>query len=365
VNIKVTVNKDRIENFIVEKKSVAKGPKVVALGGGTGLSTMIRGLKHYTENITAVVTVADDGGSSGMLRQDLGMLPPGDIRNCILALADTEPVMEQLFQYRFTEGSLKGQNFGNLFLAAMNGISGSFVEAVKRTSDVLAVTGRVLPVTSQDVELCAIFDNGLKVCGESKISRMKMVHRSRIRNVHLHPLNVEPLPEVIDAISEADIIILGPGSLYTSIIPNLLVKGISEAIKNSPALKIYVCNIMTQPGETEGYTAYEHLAAIEEHAGSRFIDYCIVNTHIISGGLLNKYFEDGAEPDRIDRAMFRNNNVKLIEGDILAIHHGYIRHDTKKLARIIAELAVDSARIRDKKRIIDYYYVKDRLKQKV
>jgi len=363
IDIRVTFNQDRVENLIVEKKVITRGPKIVAIGGGTGLSTMLRGLKQYTENITAVVTVADDGGSSGMLRQDLGMLPPGDIRNCILALADMEPAMEQLLQYRFTEGSLKGQNFGNLFIAAMNGISGNFVEAVKRFSDVLAVTGRVLPVTAENINLCAVFDNGTEVCGESKIAQRKIEQNCRIKNVFLSPKKVNPLPEVIEAIGDADMIILGPGSLYTSIIPNLLVDGVSEAIQNSSAIKIYVCNIMTQPGETEKYTAYDHLKAIQEHAGGQFfIDYCIVNTRVISGGLLEKYFKDGAEPVRIDRAKFRERNIKLIEEDVLKIYHDYIRHDTEKLAKILAKLSLNIPKLKDRKRIIDYYYVKSRLK---
>jgi len=363
IDIRVTFNQDRVENLIVEKKVITRGPKIVAIGGGTGLSTMLRGLKQYTENITAVVTVADDGGSSGMLRQDLGMLPPGDIRNCILALADMEPAMERLLQYRFTEGSLKGQNFGNLFIAAMNGISGNFVEAVKRFSDVLAVTGRVLPVTAENINLCAVFDNGTEVCGESKIAQRKIEQNCRIKNVFLSPKKVNPLPEVIEAIGDADMIILGPGSLYTSIIPNLLVDGVSEAIQNSSAIKIYVCNIMTQPGETEKYTAYDHLKAIQEHAGGQFfIDYCIVNTRVISGGLLEKYFKDGAEPVRIDRAKFRERNIKLIEEDVLKIYHDYIRHDTEKLAKILAKLSLNIPKLKDRKRIIDYYYVKSRLK---
>ena len=243
-----------------------KGPKIVAVGGGTGLSTMLRGLKAFTSNITAVVTVADDGGGSGVLRQELGMLPPGDIRNCILALADTEPLMEQLLQYRFRGGKLNGQNFGNLFLAAMDGISSSFVEAVKRMSDVLAVTGRVLPVTLNDVTLCAELEDGSIVCGESQIGNRRQFNRCRIRRVYLEPSDAEPLDDVIDAINQADVIVLGPGSLYTSILPNLLVRGICPAIKRSSAIKIYVCNVMTQPSETEEYNVSDHIRALEEHS---------------------------------------------------------------------------------------------------
>ena len=224
----------------------AHGPKVAVIGGGHGLSNMLRGLKQYTENISAIVTVADDGGGSGMLRQDLGMPPPGDIRSCMEALANTEPVMRELLHYRFTEGSLAGQSFGNLFLAALNGISPSFDAAVRRMSQVLAITGRVLPVTTADVQLEAEFENGATVVGESKIFYCKKQEDCRIRQ--MIPSRPKALPEAVSAIADADMIVLGPGSLYTSIIPNLLVDGIVKAIRESDALKVYVCNVMTQEG---------------------------------------------------------------------------------------------------------------------
>ncbi len=319
---------------IIKKKE----PKIVAIGGGTGLSTMLRGLKEYTPNITAIVTVADDGGGSGILREDLGMLPPGDIRNCILALASTEPIMEQLLRYRFEEGSLKGQSFGNLFLAAMNGISENFEEAVKKMSDVLAVTGKVLPVTAQNVQLCALLDNHMTVCGESKIAKVKSQYKSSIAKVYFVPSDVFPLQEVLDAILDADIIITGPGSLYTSILPNLIVKDVADTIRQSKALKVYVCNIMTQPGETDGFTAYEHIEAIESHVGTGLFNCCIVNGQNIPEELLLRYSEDGAQAVEIDNNRFRKNNIKLLIRDILHIKNGYIRHDTDKLALIISKL---------------------------
>ena len=242
-------------------------PRIAAIGGGHGLSSMLRGLKRYTKYITAIVTVADDGGGSGMLREDLGMLPPGDIRNCIMALANTEPTMQQLLNYRFTEGSLTGQSFGNLFLAAMNGISGSFDEAVQRMGDVLAITGRVLPVTNQNVYLEAKFDNGSRTLGESKIFYAKKINDCRIRQVRLVPEHPQALQDSIDAILQADIIVIGPGSLYTSIIPNFLVDGICEAIRASGAVREYILNIMMQDGETDGYTGEDHVRALLEHAG--------------------------------------------------------------------------------------------------
>lgn len=361
--LRVAVDDDGISKLVYERRINVRGPKVVAIGGGTGLSTMLRGLKHYTSNITAVVTVADDGGGSGVLRQDLGMLPPGDIRNCILALASTEPIMEQLLQYRFAEGILKGQSFGNLFLAAMNGISGNFEEAIKKVSDVLAVTGRVLPVTLQDIQLCAELENGTIVCGESKIAEQKKKYNSPIKRIFLKPDDATPLPDVLDAIFDADVIITGPGSLYTSIIPNLIVAGVAEAIRNTKALKIHVCNVMTQPGETDGYSAFDHIAAIEKHAGKGLVDWCITNTQHVPLDLLERYFEDGAQPVAVDSDRFKGTGLKLLEEEILTISNSYVRHDTDKLASLIAKLVLDEVLSVDNKRIIDYYYVKDKLQK--
>lgn len=360
---KISLDSDRLSNMLYEKRILIKGPKIVAIGGGTGLSTMLRGLKSYSSNITAIVTVADDGGGSGVLRQDLGMLPPGDIRNCVLALADTEPIMEQLLQYRFREGMLKGQNFGNLFLAAMDGISSSFEEAVQKMSDVLAVTGRVLPVTLEDVKLCAELEDGYIICGESKIGKHYSFHPGKIKRVFMEPEAVKPLQDVLEAIAEADIIVLGPGSLYTSIIPNLLVSGVTDALKKSAAIKVYVCNVMTQPGETEGFSVFGHIDAIEKHSCSGIIDYCIVNNADIPGDLKKKYEEDGAETVRIDRDPVEKAGIRLIPGDFVSVRDGFIRHNHKHLAETIIDLVAEEVLARDKKRIIDYYYVKDRLRK--
>ena len=337
------------------KSILMKGPRIVALGGGTGLSTMLRGLKLYTSNITAVVTVADDGGGSGILRQDLGMLPPGDIRNCILALANTEPILEQLLQYRFKEGRLKGQNFGNLFLAAMDGISSGFEEAVRRMSDVLAVTGRVLPVTLDDVMLCAELEDGCVICGESQIGKHNSYHSGRIRKVYLEPRTVVALNEVIDAISTADAIILGPGSLYTSIIPNLLVEGICDAIKKSGAAKLYISNVMTQPGETGGYSVFDHIKAMEDHSCKGIVDYCIINNADIPEDLKEKYREDGAEQVKIDKDALDRAGIKLLEQAFVSIKNGYVRHDPSKLADTIIEVIVQKMLMEDRERIADYY----------
>lgn len=247
-------------------EKMRKGPAIAAIGGGHGLSAILRGLKLYTDDLTAIVTVADDGGGSGMLREDLGMPPPGDIRSCMEALADTESLMQRLLAYRFPEGRLAGQAFGNLLLAALTGVSSSFDEAVARMSEVLAIAGRILPVTNSDVQLEATFENGTSVCGESKIFAFKKAQDCRIHHVRLIPEDPPALPAALDAIRQAEVVLLGPGSLYTSVIPNLLVDGVAEAIQESRALKIYICNIMTQDGETEGMTAADHVSALLEPA---------------------------------------------------------------------------------------------------
>lgn len=362
---RISLDSDRLSNLLYEKRILIKGPKIVVIGGGTGLSTMLRGLKVYSSNITAIVTVADDGGGSGVLRQDLGILPPGDIRNCVLALADTEPIMEKLLQYRFEDGMLKGQSFGNLFLAAMDGISTSFEEAVRKMSDVLAVTGRVLPVTLQDVKLCAELEDGHIICGESLIGKHNTDHPGKINRVFLEPQEVKPLQDAIDSIAEADIIVLGPGSLYTSVIPNLLVSSICESLKKSNAIKVYVCNVMTQPGETDGYSVYEHINAIEKHSFSKIVDYCIANTADIPDELKEIYLLDGAETVSIDYELLKKVGIQLIENDFVSIRNNLIRHDHKKLAESIIDLVAEEVLAKDKKRIIDYYYVKDRLKKNI
>ena len=309
--------------------------KVVVIGGGTGLSTMLRGLKQYTSHITAIVTVGDDGGGSGKLREDLGMLPPGDIRNCILALADTEPLMEDLLQYRFTEGSLKGQCFGNLFLAAMAGISENFEDAVQKMSSVLAVKGKVLPVTLDDMKLVAELENGEIIEGESKIPSEVIVRNTRIKKIAIKPIDAKPLEEAIKAINNADVIIMGPGSLYTSIIPNLLVKGIPEAICKSPAKKVYISNVMTQPGETDGFKVSNHLKILMDYGVAENIDYVIANNGIIPPDIKEKYAKENAELVVLDYENISNLNVNVIEADLIKITKRYVKHNAEKLAELI------------------------------
>lgn len=314
------------------------GPRIVAIGGGTGLSTMLRGLKQYTSRLTAIVTVADDGGGSGVLRHELGMLPPGDIRNCLEALANVEPVMSELLHYRFTEGSLKGQSFGNLFLAALNGITGSFDQAVQAMSQVLAITGRVLPVTTKDIQLEATFANGTKVLGESKIYYCKKRENCRIARVRLLPEAPPALPEALDAIRAADMLILGPGSLYTSIIPNLLVEGIAPAIRASNALKIYVANVMTQEGETEGYSSADHIRALFQHGGPDLFRLCLVNSGEMPGDVLQRYAGEGAEPTQWDEHSCAELGVELVSRPVSLVENGFVRHNPERLAEVLMEL---------------------------
>lgn len=297
---------------------------------------MLRGLKVYTPNITAIVTVMDDGGGSGILRDELGMLPPGDIRNCIEALSSSEQTMARLLNYRFESGSLKGQSFGNLFLAAMNGISDSFDQAVARTAEVLAITGRVLPVTNEDVHLEVELENGVRILGESNIAKVK--RDCGIRRAHLVPERVAALEESIRAISEADAIIIGPGSLYSSLIPNLLVEGISDAIKASTAVRIYVCNIMTEPGETPGYSVSDHIRVLFDHAGGKIFDYCLANRFPLPNTTVEQYTRDGSSQLFADTEKINDLGVEVFQSDIAGEGGKFARHDPHRLAREIMSL---------------------------
>lgn len=323
---------ERLVETIYNHRSLQRGPKIVTIGGGTGLSSLLKGLKEYTSNITAIVTVTDDGGSSGRLRDNLGILPPGDIRNCVVALADKESLMEEVLQYRFTSGELAGHNLGNLFLAGLTNVSGGFDGAVRALSKVLAIRGQVLPATLENVTLGAELADKALVFGECNIS----ASQSRIKRIFLRPEVCRPLPEALAAIQEADIIIFGPGSLYTSIIPNLLVQGMVEAIENSPAQKLYICNIMTQPGETQGYTAHEHIKAIYDHVGP-IVDQILVNSEAIPNRLLKKYREKGAAPVRVDTSALARLGVR-VWSKYLVQHSNLVRHQPEKLAQAVMEI---------------------------
>lgn len=322
-------------DMLYQKKHLSRGPKIVAVGGGHGLSMLLSGIKEYTSNISAIVTVADDGGSSGRLRQEFDILPPGDIRNCLIALADAPSLMRELFQFRFdTNSQLSGHSFGNLFITVMTRLTGDFEKAVKETSKVLALRGQVIPSTLNNVTLVAQHKDGTETQGEANIPE---AHRP-INRVLLKPEGSQATPDAIKAIQEAQIITLGPGSLYTSIIPNLLTKEITDAIVASSAIKVYVCNAMTQPGETDGYSASDHIKALVSHSHPRILDYCIVNTGEIPQEILKRYAQDNSYLVVNDRRKIENMGYRIIEDDCTIVEEEVIRHDRVKLAKIILGL---------------------------
>jgi uncharacterized cofD-like protein len=323
------------------------GLRVVALGGGTGLSTLLRGLKEHVvrrsdqlpsverpvTDLAAIVTVTDDGGSSGRLRRENRILPPGDIRNCMVALAKDETLLTRLFQYRFHAGrGLTGHNFGNLFLAALTHVTGDFAEAVRVSAKVLAVRGRIFPSTISNVHLVATLATGKKVHGETRISRSKVP----IRKLELNPRRVRPLPGVVDAIEKANLILMGPGSLYTSVIPNLLIPEIARAIVRSKAPRVYIANLMTQPGETTHYTLSEHLRAIKQHVQGKVIDVVIANSKPVSPEVARRYRAENAEQVRLDRDKLLQLGLRVISDDLLD-EHGVIRHNSVRLARLLLD----------------------------
>lgn len=318
---------EKLVDYVFERRQLELGHPLVALGGGTGLPELLRGVKRYTSNVSAIVTMADDGGSTGRLRES-GYPPPGDIRNCLVALAEVESFMTELFQYRFREesGALNGHSFGNLLLAALTDLSGDFQAAIKETSKVLAIRGQVLPATLDDVTLCAELETGEIVRGQSQVNQS----RPRIVRAFLDPAEATPLPEALAAIRGATIIVIGPGSLYSSVIPNLLVKDIAAAIRESPALRVYVCNVMTQPHETDGYKASDHVRAVLDHGGS--IDYVLVNTRRPASSALRRYHESGADLVEPDFEALRALNVHPLAGDFIN-NENLVRHDHVKLAQ--------------------------------
>ncbi len=312
--------------------------KIVAFGGGTGLSILLRGLKNYTKDISAVVTVADNGGGSGVLREDLGMLPPGDMRNCIIALSDVEPSMIKLMQHRFNDGYLKGQSFGNLLIAAMYEIFGSYEYALKEIGSIFRLSGKVLPMTLQDTHLKAYLENGECILGEKSIPEYVSKLNTKIDKVALMPSVCKPLDETVKDIKEADVIVIGPGSLYTSVIPNMLVEDMPKILTDSKAKVFYVCNLMTQPGETDNYNVVDHVDAIIKHTQRYMIDYVIVNDKIISDDLIINYKYEGAKQVMIDQEQIKKleeMNVKVIASNFVEIRKNYIRHNSDKIGQLL------------------------------
>jgi uncharacterized cofD-like protein len=324
----------QLVDMLLDSRRLKRGPKIVTIGGGTGLSNLLRGLKQYSSNITAIVTVADDGGSSGRLRREMGVIPPGDIRNCLAALADEEKLLTELFQYRFHSGDgLSGHSFGNLFLTAMTEITGDLERGIAASSKVLAVRGKVLPSTLEQVMLYARLTDGRLIEGESNITKAG----GTIEKIGCHPSNPPALPAAIRAIEEADYIIIGPGSLFTSIIPNLLIPQIREALLNIQIPKIYICNIMTEPGETDGFTVADHIYAINQVCGKRLCDAVLVQRKPPSEDFLNKYSQKNSHPVFLDKEDVYNLGCRLVLADIMEEDRikGYLRHDPYRLARAL------------------------------
>ena len=324
-------------DVIYQHRHLNRGPRIVAIGGGHGLSTVLRGLKEHTNNLTAIVTVGDDGGSSGRLRREMGVLPPGDMRMCLVALADAEPLMTQLFQYRFDKGSgLEGHSFGNLFLVAMNAITGNFEKALRESSRVLAVRGQILPSTLEDIALCAEYEDGETIHGESQLPDV----RKPIKRLFLQPAMPQAYPEALKAILEADMIVIGPGSLYTSVLPNLLVEDICTAVRRATAVKVYVCNVATQRGETDDFFASDHIAALERHIGKGVFHYVIVNNNSRTTG------DIGVDSRLVEmNGAAESTDYRVIEDDVVDVAHPHF-HDPKKLATSLMRLYYDRATVR-------------------
>ena len=324
----------RLVDIMYRKRFLEHGPKIVVVGGGTGLSVILHGIKEFTSNITAVVTVADDGGSSGRLRQQFDIVAPGDIRNCLVALANDETMMRDLFQYRFEkETEFSGHSFGNLFITAMTQVTGDFEKALKESSKILSIRGRVLPSTLEKIVLVAQHKDGRISEGEAKIPKMG----SPIKNIFIRPQDASAAPDVINAIREAELLILGPGSLYTSIIPNLLIKEIREAIIAAEVTKIYICNIMTQAGETDHFKASDHVKELVAHTHPKILDFCVVNVGSIPLAMQEKYSSEHAVPVQPDSRVIQELGYDVIEEDLVSVTD-HIRHNADKLAKIITNL---------------------------
>jgi uncharacterized cofD-like protein len=325
---------EELVDRLLNHRRLNRGPKIVAIGGGTGLSNLLRGLKDYSAKITAIVTVADDGGSSGRLRREIGVLPPGDIRNCLAALADEEKLLTELFQYRFQAGDgLMGHSFGNLFLTAMSDIAGDLEQAIAASSKVLAVRGEVLPATLSDVSLWAELADGRRIEGESSITKAN----GQILKIGCTPANPPALPRAAQALREADFMIIGPGSLYTSVIPNLLVPEIADAIANTEVPRIYVCNIMTQPGETDGYSVADHIRAIDRACGRPLFDAVVVQGKVPSAKALIRYSQENSYPVVLDREAVTQLGRRIVIANVMDEDEntGLIRHNSQRLAGML------------------------------
>lgn len=349
VTVLIPERENELVNIMYQKRYLERGPRLVVIGGGSGLSILLHGLKEFTSNITAIVTVADDGGSSGRLRSQFNIPPPGDIRNCLVALADSEPLMSDLFQFRFKEaGELEGHSFGNLFILAMLKVTGDFEKAIRESSKILAIRGRVVPSTLKHVSLVAHHKDGHVSEGESNITK----YNSPVERLYLKPENCGATDDALNAIQNADGIVVGPGSLFTSILPNLLIEDLAMAISLSKAPKIYVCNVMTQPHETDGLTALDHVNAIVEHTKPEILSHIIVNTGQMSQSVLSKYAKEGAFPVTADLEKLRGLGYQIIEENIVN-YQDMIRHNPRRVSKIILDIVNDTKKrqVEEKKRL--------------
>ena len=336
VTVLLPERENELVNIMYQKRYLERGPKLVVIGGGSGLSVLLHGLKEFTSNITAVVTVGDDGGSSGRLREQFNIPPPGDIRNCLVALADAEGLMGDLFQYRFAEkesGDFEGHSFGNLFILAMLKVTGDFEKAIREASKILAIRGRVVPSTVKSVTLVAQHKDGAVTVGESNISKTP----SPIERLYLKPEAVHASQDALEAIREAEGIVMGPGSLYTSILPNLLIEDLADALAASSAPKIYVCNVMTQPHETDHFSAFDHVNALIAHTRPELLSHVIVNTGPVPAAMITKYAKEEAHPVAADVAKIKSLGYEVVEDNIVTVKD-MVRHNSRRVSKLIVDI---------------------------
>lgn len=352
-------NNASLMEIIFTQRKLTRGPAITVIGGGTGLATLLRGMKYITNHCTAVVTVADDGGSSGRLRKEMGILPPGDLRNCLVAMADREPLMERIMQYRFKGNSpLAGHSFGNLFIAAMAEAEGGMEAGLAATSQILNVRGKVVPSTLCDIRLKAKMTDGSIITGESEIPK---AHK-RIKSMEMEPADAVAAPSAVKAILDADILIFGPGSLYTSVIPNLLVEGIRDAVIKSKAVKIYICNVMTQPGETDAYGAYEHVQALTQHVGEQFLNYVIVNDQRVTEAQLAQYSKTGSMPVTPDIKKIERLGIQVIPTRLIS-NKDLVRHNPQRLAQVIISLVYRLRLFGKGIQFFDYFFMRQSMRE--
>lgn len=362
--VKKTDKRANVKSLIYDKKVYDQGPKIVVIGGGSGLNAVLRGLKEYTENITAVVTVSDYGDKHSDSRMLLDTLPLEDIKESVVALAGNEEEMNNLINFKFQYGNLKALSFGDLYLLAMQNLYSDFSKSVEKSKDILNMTGRVLPVTQEEIEICAELTDGTVVKGRSEIPEAIDEKIVAVKRVYISPSNVKPAPGVIEAIKDADAVIIGPGSLYTNVIPNLLVKGVAKAIKESKAFKIYISNIMTEPGQTYNYSLSDHIKAIKRHIGEGSIDYCIYDTGEIMPEFIRKYNMKGSELVEQDIQKAKAEGIKMIKRDLATIENNHIRHNPDAIAKAIIELICEDLKFRDRQNDPQYLMLSHKLKYK-